>query len=86
MMIFQNFNYYYFFSISEVRDSKCDYPAACNSVETILIHKDHFKSGQLNLICDSLRENGVELFSGPKLFEQLTFGPPKGKYILFCLF
>lgn len=31
------------------------------------------------MICDSLREKGVELFSGPKLSEELTFGPPRAK-------
>ena len=67
------------FRSSKVRDSKCDYPAACNAMETLLIHESHLKSGQFSLICDSLRENGVQLFSGPRLSECLTFGPPKAK-------
>ena len=66
-------------AIKIVRDSKCDYPAACNAMETLLIHEAHFQNGDFNLICDSLRENGVELYSGPKLSEYLTFGPPKAK-------
>lgn len=62
-----------------VLDSKCDYPAACNAMETLLVHENHLKSGQLHLICDSLREKGVELFTGPKLSQCLTFGPAKAK-------
>jgi delta-1-pyrroline-5-carboxylate synthetase len=65
--------------IFKVLDSKCDYPAACNAMETLLLHENHLKNGQFNLICDSLRNNGVELFSGPKLSECLTFGPKKAK-------
>lgn len=48
-------------------------------METLLVHENYLKNGQLNLICDSLRENGVELYSGPKLSECLTFGPAKAK-------
>ena len=44
-----------------------------------MIHESHLKSGQFSLICDSLRESGVQLFSGPRLSECLTFGPPKAK-------
>jgi len=66
-------------AIKIVRDAKCDYPAACNAMETLLVHENHMKNGQLNLICDSLRENGVELYSGPRLSKCLTFGPAKAK-------
>lgn len=60
-----------------VKDSKCDYPAACNAMETLLLHKDLMNVPNLfNNICQLLKENGVELFSGPRLHAQLTFGPP----------
>ena len=48
-------------------------------METLLIHENHLKGSQFSLICDSLREHGVQLFSGPRLSQCLTFGPPKAK-------
>lgn len=46
-------------------------------METLLVHEHHLKNGQFNLICDRLRENGIELYSGPRLSKCLTFGPKK---------
>jgi len=45
--------------LTTVVDSKCDYPSACNAMETLLIHKSHIKSGLLDTICDELKKNGV---------------------------
>ncbi|BHF72836.1 hypothetical protein SprV_0401590700 [Sparganum proliferum] len=50
-------------------DSKCNYPAACNSMETLLLHKDHVASGLAERICEDLNEHEVEVFVGPKLRE-----------------
>ncbi len=41
-------------------DSKCQYPAACNAIETILVHKDSAES-VLPKLCAALEEHGVEI-------------------------
>lgn len=45
-------------------DGKCDYPAACNATETLLIHRDAL--GALALIGEALVEAGVELRADPR--------------------
>ncbi|OIW21934.1 hypothetical protein TanjilG_15258 [Lupinus angustifolius] len=49
-----------------VLDAKIDYPAGCNAMETLLVHKDLVDKGWLNDIIVNLRTEGVTLYGGPK--------------------
>eukprot|EP01118_Nematostelium_gracile_P018151 TRINITY_DN797_c0_g1_i1.p1 TRINITY_DN797_c0_g1~~TRINITY_DN797_c0_g1_i1.p1 ORF type:complete len:741 (+),score=180.87 TRINITY_DN797_c0_g1_i1:137-2359(+) len=53
-------------SVKIAVDSKCDYPAACNAAETLLIHRDLISNGISAKVLDALRHAGVSLFGGPK--------------------
>ncbi|KAF8101982.1 hypothetical protein N665_0201s0274 [Sinapis alba] len=48
-----------------VSDAKLDYPAACNAMETLLVHKDLEQNGVLNELIYALQANGVTLYGGP---------------------
>jgi glutamate-5-semialdehyde dehydrogenase len=44
-----------------VLDAKIDYPAACNAVETLLVHESIVKNGAVRTIVEGLVEKGVQL-------------------------
>ncbi|XP_064983921.1 delta-1-pyrroline-5-carboxylate synthase-like isoform X2 [Musa acuminata AAA Group] len=47
-----------------VLDAKTDYPAACNAMETLLVHKDLLKTEGLNDLLTELKNEGVALYGG----------------------
>ncbi|KAF8395170.1 hypothetical protein HHK36_019111 [Tetracentron sinense] len=49
-----------------VLDAKIDYPAACNAMETLLVHKDLLETEGLNELIVELRSQGVNLYGGPR--------------------
>lgn len=58
-------------------DSKCDYPAACNALETLLVHREFFP--HLPTVARALVENGVTLRAdGPALSVLERAGVPVG--------
>ncbi|AQK86399.1 delta-1-pyrroline-5-carboxylate synthase-like [Zea mays] len=54
-----------------VMDAKIDYPAACNAMETLLVHKDLIKAPGLDDLLLSLKTKGVAIFGGPVAHEVL---------------
>ncbi|XP_050209866.1 delta-1-pyrroline-5-carboxylate synthase-like [Mercurialis annua] len=54
-----------------VLDAKTDYPAACNAMETLLVHKDLVQTGGLNDLAVDLRTEGVNLYGGPRASKEL---------------
>ena len=51
-------------------DCKTDYPAACNAMETLLLHKGLLLNGAADVIMRSLRTAGVSILGGPKAMKE----------------
>ncbi|CAF1373945.1 unnamed protein product [Rotaria sp. Silwood1] len=66
-----------------VRDSKCDYPSACNAMETLLIHKDLIRTSFFESLIDLFRAEKVKVYSGPRLSALLPFPPPPANSLRF---
>ncbi|XP_075672266.1 delta-1-pyrroline-5-carboxylate synthase isoform X1 [Castanea sativa] len=62
-----------------VVDAKVDYPAACNAMETLLVHKDLSQSEGLSELIVDLRVEGVTLYGGPQASSLLNF-PDAGSF------
>lgn len=56
---------------SIVADAKLDYPAACNAMETLLLHEDLAASGAMRDIVTSLQSQGVQLYGGARAAGEL---------------
>ncbi len=55
-----------------VADAKTDYPAACNAMETLLLHAPLVSSGVAATLLDALRARGVTLLGGPRAVAELS--------------
>ncbi|XP_022098225.1 delta-1-pyrroline-5-carboxylate synthase-like [Acanthaster planci] len=66
-------------AIKIVRDSKCDYPAACNAMETLLIHNELRHNALFDDLLDMLRSENVRIYPGPRLSKSLKIGPAEAK-------
>jgi len=56
-----------------VGDSKRDYPAACNALETLLVHRAWVDDGRAEALLTALE--GVELFGGPRAVARWGLSP-----------
>lgn len=58
-----------------VRDSKLDYPAACNAMETLLVHRKLLESGQLAVLLRALE--GIQFQGGCPESQKLGYPAPE---------
>lgn len=45
-------------------------------METLLLHRSILSTDFFVKICNILKQENVDIFSGPQLSKELTFGPP----------
>ncbi|XP_061765676.1 delta-1-pyrroline-5-carboxylate synthase [Nerophis ophidion] len=62
-------------AIKIIRDSKCDYPAASNAMETLLIHCDILGTPLFDQIINMLHAERVKIHAGPELASYMMFSP-----------
>jgi len=62
-------------SVRVVVDSKCDYPAACNAAETLLVHEDVSRT-VLPAVVQALQARGVSVLCDTKSREALSSALP----------
>ncbi|KAI3851807.1 hypothetical protein MKX03_034162 [Papaver bracteatum] len=55
-----------------VLDAKTDYPAACNAMETLLVHNDLLNTDGLTELVVELQNEGVTLYGGPRVSSLLN--------------
>ncbi|KAL8552028.1 hypothetical protein ACS0TY_000910 [Phlomoides rotata] len=55
-----------------VVDAKTDYPAACNAMETLLVHQALVQTGGVNDLIVELQIKGVTIFGGPRASSSLN--------------
>lgn len=58
-----------------VVDAKIDYPAACNAVETVLVHEDLVGDGRVARLTAALAGADVKINGGPRACSQLGLPP-----------
>ncbi len=58
-----------------VLDSKTDYPAACNAMETLLLHAPLVGDGRASALIQALNAAGVSLVGGPAAVSALGLPP-----------
>jgi len=62
-------------AVRVVIDSKCNYPAACNAMETLLVDKTLFGTTAFDELLQALKNSNVKAHAGPRLSHELPFGP-----------
>merc|ERR1719510_2446494 len=66
-------------AVKIVKDAKTDYPSACNAMETLLFHEDLVDTSMFHQVCQMLKNEGVQVFTGPKIKPKMTFAPESAK-------
>lgn len=68
-------------AINVVIDAKAGYPAACNAMETLLIHRDLVNTKIFNELLTSLKHENVKVNVGPRLNRIVPLGgTPQNNY------